>query len=72
MLSDAIRQARRDLDDSSGGSLYGGSPDEVRELLARFDVWAVEARNLETRLGFFERYEPLVDLSNIRVIGGAR
>lgn len=72
MLSDAIRQMRRELDDSSEGGLYGGSPDEVRELLARMEFWAAEARNMETRLGFYERYEPIIDLSNIVVIGGPR
>lgn len=74
MLSDAIRQMRREVDDSSESCAFGLGPDEVRHLLLALDHWAVAAHDMELRLSFIGPHEPILPLDpgKLRIVGGPR
>lgn len=74
MLSDAIRQMRREVDDSSESCAFGLGPDEVQQLLLTLDHWAIAAQDMELRLAFIGPHEPILPLvpGNLRIVGGSR
>lgn len=49
MLSDAIHEARRLLDEYRGGPVQL-APEAVEALLMTYRAWEIEARNMEGRL----------------------